>query len=165
LHLLGHARRKAVGLAAQQLGPSAAAVVEAAGVTLVGHSRLTAALALDGGEPRARARALGLGQEAVARWPRWRAPQQTLATAHPPLQEGMETSTQILPQDTEPDPGGTGRATSQAARHAGPAPLERGSSQAPWPQKPCENLYRLPGALGGRCGEPSHPGGGGAPGP
>jgi hypothetical protein len=49
LNLLGHALRKAVGLAAQELGTSAEAVVADAGVTLVGHSSLKAALDLDGG--------------------------------------------------------------------------------------------------------------------
>jgi hypothetical protein len=106
LNLLGHALRKAVGLAAQELGTSAETVVEDAGLMLVGHSSLTAALELDGGEPRARECALGLVREDVARWQRWLAPQQTLAAEQPPLQEVMETITQILAQDTEPDPGG-----------------------------------------------------------
>src|SRR5437867_8323980 len=60
LNLLGHALRKACGLAAQALGTSAEAVVEDAGLTLVGHSSLKAALDLDWGEPSAGARA-GLG--------------------------------------------------------------------------------------------------------
>src|SRR5262245_15480887 len=47
LNLLGHALRQAVGLAAQELGTSAAAVVADAGWTLVGHSSLKAALDLD----------------------------------------------------------------------------------------------------------------------
>ena len=51
LNLLGHALRKAVGLAAQELGTPAEAVVEDAGLTLVGHSSLKAALDLDGGSP------------------------------------------------------------------------------------------------------------------
>src|SRR5882762_4080078 len=79
LNLLGHALRKACGLAAQALDTSAAAVTEAAGLTLVGHSSLKAALDLDWGEPGARVRALGLV---------------------------METITQIIMQDTEPDPEG-----------------------------------------------------------
>jgi hypothetical protein len=106
LHLLGHALRQAVGLAAQELGTSAAMVVADAGLTLVGHSSLKAALALDWGEPRARERARGLVLEEVARWQHWLARQQTLATEHPPLQEVMETITQIVTQDTGPDPGG-----------------------------------------------------------
>jgi hypothetical protein len=106
LHLLGHALRKAVGLAAQELGTSAEAVVEDAGLTLMGHSSLKAALALDWGEPRARSRALGLVLEEVARWQHWLAQPPPLAAEHPPLQEVMETITPLSTQDTEPDPGG-----------------------------------------------------------
>ena len=57
LNLLGHALRKAVGLVSQELGTSTEAIVEDAGLTLVGHSSLKAALDLDWGEPSARARA------------------------------------------------------------------------------------------------------------
>src|SRR5215467_11301545 len=78
LNLLGPALRKAVGLAAQELGTSAEAVVEDAGLVLV----------------------------EVARWQRWLAQQQTLAAEPPPLKAVMETITQIMRQDTEPDPGG-----------------------------------------------------------
>src|SRR5438132_4612155 len=77
LNLLGHALRKAVGLAAQELGASAEAILEEAGLVLVGQSSLKAALDLDWGEPRARARALGLVLEEVTRWQRWLAQQQT----------------------------------------------------------------------------------------
>src|SRR2546425_46694 len=104
LHLLGHALRKAVGLAAQALGTSTMAVREAAGLTLVGHSSLKAALDLDWGEPSARARALGLVLEEVARWQHWLEQQHTLAVQAPPIQEVMETITQMITQDTEPDP-------------------------------------------------------------
>ncbi len=106
LNLLGHALRKAVGLAAHELGTSAEVVVEDAGLTLVGHSSLKAALDLDWGAPSARERALGLVLEEVARWQRWLEQQQSLAAQHPPLQEVMETITQIITQDTEPDPAG-----------------------------------------------------------
>src|SRR5712691_10098305 len=106
LNLLGHALRKAADLAAQELGTSAAAVVEAAGLTLVGHRSLKAALDLDWGEPGARARALGLVLEEVARWHHWLEQQHTLAAQEPPLKEVMETITQIITQDTEPDPEG-----------------------------------------------------------
>jgi len=97
---------KAVSLAAQELGTSTEAVVADAGLTLVGHSSLNAALDLDGGEPSARERALGLVLEEVARWQHWLAQQQTLAAEQPPRQEVLETITQILTRDTEPDPGG-----------------------------------------------------------
>jgi hypothetical protein len=106
LNLLGHALRKAVGLAAQELGTSAEAVVADAGLTLVGHSSLTAALDLDGGEPSARSRALDLVLEEVARWQHWLEQQQTLAAQQPPLKEAVETLTPLITQDTEPDPEG-----------------------------------------------------------
>src|SRR5207249_8196030 len=95
LNLLGHALRKVVGLAAQELGTAAPAVVAAAGLTLVGHRSLKAALDLDWGEPRARAHALGLVLEEVARWQHWLEQQHTLAAQAPPIQEVMETIAQI----------------------------------------------------------------------
>ena len=106
LNLLGHALRKAVGLAAQELGIATLAVVEAAGLRLVGQSSLKAALDLDWGAPHARARALGLVLAEVARWPHWLEQQHPLAAQAPPLKEGMATITQIITQDTEPDPEG-----------------------------------------------------------
>jgi hypothetical protein len=106
LNLLGHALRKAVGLAAQALGTSTVALREAAGLMLVGHSSLKAALDLDWGEPSARARALGLVLEEVARWHHWLEQQHTLAVQAPPIKEVMETITQMITQDTEPDPEG-----------------------------------------------------------
>jgi hypothetical protein len=106
LNLLGHALRKAVGLAAQALGTSTVALREAAGLTLVGHSSLKAALDLDWGEPRARAQALGLVLEEVARWQHWLEQQHTLAVQEPPIKEVIETITQMITQDTEPDPEG-----------------------------------------------------------
>jgi len=118
LHLLGHALRKAVGLAAHALETSAEAVVESAGLTLVGHRSLTAALDLDGGEPRARARALGLVLEEVARWHRW-LEQQPLAAQKPPRKEVMETMTQIIAQDTEADPEG-GPGGRRITKHVAP---------------------------------------------
>src|SRR5712691_4621247 len=63
LNLLGPALRTAAGLAAQALGTSAAAVVEAAGLTLVGPRSLKAALVL----------------EEVARWQHWLEQHHTLA--------------------------------------------------------------------------------------
>src|SRR4029434_1795201 len=44
--------------------------------------------------------------EKVARWQHWLEQQQPLATERPPLKEVMETITQIVTQDTAPDPGG-----------------------------------------------------------
>src|SRR5713101_6508745 len=118
LNLLGHALRKAVGLAAQALGTSTEAVVEDAGLTLVGQSSLKAALDLDWGEPNARSRALGLVLEEVERWQGWLT-QHTLAVQKPPLKEVMETITQIITQDTEPDPEG-GPGGQRITKHVAP---------------------------------------------
>ena len=119
LNLLGHALRKAVDLVAPALGTSAEAVVEDAGLTLGGHSSLKAALDLDWGEPSARERALGLVLEEGEPWQRWLAQQQPLAAQTPPLQEVMETLTQIVTQDTEPDPEG-GPGGRRITKHVAP---------------------------------------------
>jgi hypothetical protein len=119
LNLLGHALRKAVGLAAPALGTSTVALREAAGLMLVGHSSLKAALDLDWGEPSARARALGLVLEEVARWHHWLEQQHTLAVQAPPIKEVMETITQIITQDTEPDPEG-GPGGRRITKHVAP---------------------------------------------
>src|SRR5215510_11788098 len=100
LNLLGHAVRKAVGLAARELGAPAEAMLEEAGLVLVGHSRLQAALALDWGQPKARERALRLGREEVDRWQSWLAQHQRLLTALPPRKAVMDTLTQMATQDT-----------------------------------------------------------------
>jgi hypothetical protein len=119
LNLLGHALRKAVDVAAQKLATSAEALVEAAGLGLVGHSSLKAALDLDWGKPKAREKALRLVLEEVAQWQRWLAQQQHLAAQEPPLQEIMETIAQIVEQDTELDPeeGPDGRRIKQHVAH------------------------------------------------
>src|SRR2546425_237661 len=99
----GRADRDGPALAAGTGRPRGRA---AAGLTLVGHRSLKAARDLDGGEPSARARALGLVLEEVARWQHGLKQQHTLAVQAPPMQEVMETITQMITQDTAPDPEG-----------------------------------------------------------
>ena len=106
LTLLGHALRQAGGLAAQALGPSTVARREAAGLTLVGPSRLTAALDLDGGESRARARARGLLLEEGARGQHGLEQPPPLTVQAPPLQAVMETITPMSTPETAPAPAG-----------------------------------------------------------
>src|SRR6266849_3611348 len=106
LHLLGHALRKAVGLVAQARGTSTDVLLEEAGLTLVGHSSLKAALDLRWGEPGAREKALRLVLEEVDRWKRWLEQHQSLSEPESPLQEVMDTIGQSVEQDTEPDPEG-----------------------------------------------------------
>jgi Transposase domain (DUF772) len=108
-NLLGHALRKAVRLAAQELGTSAEAIVEEAGLGLVGHRSLKAALDLDWGKPTARERALRRVLEEVERWQRWLEQQPCLLAPEPPRQEIMDTRAQSVEQDPEPAPeGGAG---------------------------------------------------------
>ena len=117
-NLLGHALRKAVGLAAKALGRSAAALMEDAGLELVGQSSLKAALDLDWGAPTARESALRLVLEEGERWKRG-LEQQHLAAQEPPMQEMLETIDQIVAQDTEPDPEG-GLGARRITKHVAP---------------------------------------------
>ena len=71
MNLLGHALRKAVGLAARDLGAPTEAIREEAGLVLVGHRSLKAALDLDWGQPKAREQALRLVLDEGDRWQRW----------------------------------------------------------------------------------------------
>src|SRR6266704_661205 len=106
LNLLGHALRKAVGLAARALGASAEAILAEAGLVLGGHSSLKAALDLDWGQPQAREQALRLVLEEVDRWKKWLEQHQRLVEDVPPMQDVMDTIAQIVTQDIEPDPEG-----------------------------------------------------------
>src|SRR5499426_868179 len=119
LNLLGHALRKAVGLAARALGASAAAMLEEAGLGLVGHSSLKAALDLDWGQPQAREQALRLVLAEVERWKMWLAQHQRLMEEEPLLKDVMDTIAQIVTQDTEPDPDG-GPGGQRLKKHVAP---------------------------------------------
>ena len=102
LNLLGHALRKAVGLAARALDTSAEAIREDAGLVLVGHSSLKAALALDWGQPKAREQALRLVLGEVDRWETWLEQRQHLVEEVSPLQDVMDTIAQLVTQDPNP---------------------------------------------------------------
>src|SRR5438874_6824372 len=85
LNLLGHALRKAVGLAARALDASAEVILEEAGLVLVGHSSLKAAMDLDWGQPKAREQALCLVLAEIERWQKWLEQHQRLVEEVPPL--------------------------------------------------------------------------------
>jgi hypothetical protein len=91
---------------AQERSMSTDMLLEEAGLRLVGHSSLKAALDLDWGEPRAKEKALCLVLEEVDRWKRWLEQHQSLLAPASPLQDVMDTIVQIVEQDTEPDPEG-----------------------------------------------------------
>jgi hypothetical protein len=119
LNLLGHALRKAVGLAARALGVSAEAMLKEAGLVLVGHSSLKAALDLDWGQPKAREQALRLVLDEVDRWQTWLKRHQRLVEEGAPLKDVMDTIAQIVTQDTEPDPDG-GPGGTRIKKHVAP---------------------------------------------
>jgi len=119
LNLLGHALRKAVGLAAQALDTSAEELMADAGLELVGQSSLQAALALDWGAPTARASARRLVLAEVERWTNWREQPQRLAAPEPPRQAVLATIAQSVAQDTEPDPEG-GPGARRIKQHVAP---------------------------------------------
>jgi hypothetical protein len=119
LTLLGHARRKAVGLAAQARDTSAEGLMADAGLELVGQSSLKAALDLDWGAPTARASALRLVLEEVERWTNWLEQQQCLAAQEPPMQAMLETIAQMVAQDPAPDPEG-GPGARRLKQHVAP---------------------------------------------
>jgi hypothetical protein len=119
LNLLGHALRKGVGLAARELGASAEAILEEAGLVLVGHSSLKAALDLDWGQPKAREQALRLVLEEVDRWKKWLEQPQRLSEDAPPMKDVMDTIAQMVTQDTEPAPEG-GPGGTRIKKHVAP---------------------------------------------
>jgi len=119
LNLLGQALRKAVGLAARELGAPAEAMLEEAGLVLGGYSSLKAALDLAWGQAQAREQALRLGLDEGDRWPRGLEQHQRLSAELPPLKAVMDTITQLITQDTEPDPEG-GPGGKRLKKHVAP---------------------------------------------
>ena len=106
-NLLGHARRKAVGVIARQQGRGLRAVAAAAGASLIAASSLKAALELDWDEPSAQQQALTsilAALQAVEQW---------LDT--PPLEEetasravaSLAVAQQVCTQDLPTTPDGT----------------------------------------------------------
>lgn len=108
-NLIGHALEVVVDCAAAQAGMQPQQVRHQAGLKLVGHSSLKAALDIDWDDEAAQADALGrlLGEvERLRAWVRKRlAPQ----AAQPPLQQALALLERVITQDLEPDPSGGGR--------------------------------------------------------
>ena len=131
-------------------GPAAAGRLADAGLARVGQSRLTAALALAGGAPTARARARRLGLAAVERWQSGRAQPQRLAAQAPPLREVLETRDQRGAPDPAPDPEG-GLGARRLTPHGAPehrlsredADLRHGRTRSATPFHGCPEHWAL----------------------
>ena len=102
LNLLGHALRKAVGLAARALDASAEAMREEAGLVLVGHSSLKAALDRDWGQPKAREQALRLVLDEVDRWTTWLEQHQRLVEEDLPCRTSWTRSPRLSRRTPNP---------------------------------------------------------------
>ena len=108
-NLLGRAMHQLVVLASQVTSLSPDVIRHKAGVTLLGHSSLKAALDCDWDDPQARQEGLQrlvAEAEALVRWVQHHS---GAGTQKPPLSEALEDITRIMTQDLEPDPAGGGR--------------------------------------------------------
>lgn len=97
-NLLGHALRKALGVIARQQGRGLAEVATAAGVGILGHSSLKAALDLDWDNPTARLRALQTILTTLDTFEVWLNQQESRPL---PAQESLMVAKAIQAQDVE----------------------------------------------------------------
>src|SRR5215210_4309903 len=102
-NLLGRALGAVVTCAAATLKIPRAQVLQGAGVTLLGASRLKAALDIDWSDPGAQADALTRLLSEVDRVEAWVAAHVPVAEA-PPVQAALGALCRVLAQDLEPDP-------------------------------------------------------------
>lgn len=109
INLLGHAGRKIVGCAAQLLGWTEARVCDEAGCPLLRESSVKKALDIDWSDPAEKAAAIPMVTEQLTSLERWVTARLPAELDRPPLDEHIATLHQIIGQDLEPDPSGSGR--------------------------------------------------------
>jgi len=102
-NLIGRALSAVVTCAAKAVGRPRAQVIADAGLTLVDHSSLKAALDIEWDDPAAQAALARLLGE-VERIEQWVAAQSTATQATPALQDALTALRAVLTQDLEPDP-------------------------------------------------------------
>jgi Transposase DDE domain/Transposase domain (DUF772) len=105
-NLLGRVMSQLVVLASQVTGLSQEVIRQKAGVTLLGHSSLKAALDCDWDAPQARQEGLQRLVEEAEALVRWVHQHSTAATQEPPLCDALADLARIMTQDLEPDPSG-----------------------------------------------------------
>jgi len=109
INLLGHAGRKIVACAAQLLGWAQERVCREAGCPLLLASSIKAGLDLDWSDPDEKASAIPTVIEQLTSLEQWVTTRLPDELTHPPLDEHVATLRQIIGQDLEPDPDGSGR--------------------------------------------------------
>jgi len=109
INLLGHAGRKIVACAAQMLGWTEDRVCREAGCPLLLASSTKAGLDLDWSDPDEKATAIPTVIEQLTSLEHWVTKRLSDELTRPPLDEHVETLRQIIGQDLEPDPDGSGR--------------------------------------------------------
>jgi hypothetical protein len=108
-NLLGRAMQQLVVLASQVTGLSPEVIRQMSGVTVLGQSSVKAALDCDWDAPQARQEALQRLVEEAEALVRWVRQYSGAATQKPPLSGALTDIAQIMTQDLEPDPSGSGR--------------------------------------------------------
>lgn len=108
INLLAHAGRKIVACAAKLKGWSEARVCREAGCSLLLASSIKAALDLDWSDPEAKATAIPTLIDQLTHLEHWLTARLPDEMVRPPLDEHVATLRQIIGQDLEPDPGGSG---------------------------------------------------------
>ncbi|MEO6772413.1 MAG: IS1182 family transposase [Kofleriaceae bacterium] len=109
INLLGHAGRKIVACAAQLLGWTEDRVCREASCPLLLASSTKAGLDLDWSDPDEKASAIPTVIEQLTSLEHWVTKRLSDELTRPPLDEHVATLRQIIGQDLEPDPDGSGR--------------------------------------------------------
>ncbi len=107
--MLGHAGRKIVACAAQLLGWTEDRVCREASCPLLLASSIKAGLDLDWSDPDEKGSAIPTVIEQLTSLEHWVAARMPDELTHPPLDAHVATLRQIIGQDLEPDPDGSGR--------------------------------------------------------
>jgi hypothetical protein len=108
-NLLGRAMSQLVVLASPGTGLSQDVIRQKAGVMLLGHSSLKAALDCDWDAPQARQEGWQRRVEEAEALVRWGHQHSAEASQEPPLRDALADIARIMTQDLEPDPSGGGR--------------------------------------------------------
>jgi hypothetical protein len=108
-NLIGHAMEVIVTCAADVLDVEPKAIHGRAGLTLLGHSSLKAALDIDWDDPVAQADALQRLMAEVQKLRTWLAANLKGSLHQPQMKEALDLLEKIIQQDLEPDPGGGGK--------------------------------------------------------